>query len=170
MTTRKLLLGAFAALCISSACNNDDDELNSMDQTFIMQASYGNHAEVAAGQLAATKAVHPEVKMFGQMMVTDHSTAQSELENIASDRGVDPPDQPDPEHQALMQRLMTLQGHSFDTAYMNSQVMDHQRTVQLFENEINNGNDRRLIEYANKYLPHIRMHLHKADSLARVIQ
>jgi putative membrane protein len=144
--------------------------MNSMDQSFLMQTSYGNHAEIAAGQLAATKATNAAVKAFGQMMVNDHSTAQTELEGIASNNGVDVPDQPDPAHQALMQRLMTLQGVAFDTAYMNSQVMDHQNTVNLFEMEISSGQRRQVIDYANKYLPHIRMHLQMADSLARVIR
>jgi putative membrane protein len=171
MKTAKLLLSGVLALCITAACNDDDDDnMNSMDRTFMEQAAYGNLAEIGAGQLASTKATNASVKMFGQMMVSDHSTAQTELEGLASGRGVDLPDQPDPPHQALMQRLMTLQGLAFDTAYMNSQVMDHQNTVALFEQEISNGRDPQIIQYANKYLPHIRMHLQKADSLARALR
>lgn len=134
------------------------------------QASYGNHAEIGAGELASTKAANPGVRTFGQMMVSDHSNAQTELESIASSEGVDVPDQPDEAHQTLMQRLMNLQGLAFDTAYMNSQVMDHQNTVNLFEMEIAQGRDPRVVQYANKYLPAIRMHLQMADSIARSLR
>ena len=45
---------------------------------------------------------------------------------------------------------------------MNSQVRDHQKTETLFETETANGKDQGLKDYANKYLPHIRMHLENA--------
>ncbi|HYF30586.1 MAG TPA: DUF4142 domain-containing protein [Chitinophagaceae bacterium] len=171
MKAMKFLLSGLLTVCIMAACDKDDDEkLNDTDRNFLMQAGYANSAEINAGNLASTKAVNPAVKAFGQMMVSEHGTSHAELNAIGTERGVDVPDEPDPPHQALAQRLATLQGVSFDTAFMNSQVMDHQMTVQLFENEIANGRHWRVKEYANKYLPHIRMHLQKADSLARAIR
>lgn len=171
MKAMSFLAGTFLALSVMSACDKDDDDkMNSTDRDFMIQAAYGNNAEMNAGQLALAKATNPAVKSFGQMMVAEHGTAQAELETIAAERGVDLPDQPDSLHLVIAQRLASLQGHTFDTAYMNSQVMDHQMTVQLFEHEIANGRHWRVKEYANKYLPHIRMHLQKADSLARTIR
>jgi putative membrane protein len=155
-----------------SACekDNNDDDLNGTDNTFMTQVAMGNKAEIMAGQLAATKGENAEVKAFGQLMVTEHGMAQTDLESIASSLGKTLPDTVDAEHQALMVRLNSLSGHSFDTAYMNSQVKDHQKTVMIFQTETSDGNNRRVRDYANTYLPHIQMHLQKADSLANAIE
>jgi putative membrane protein len=62
-----------------------------------------------------------------------------------------------------------LSGFAFDTAYINSEVKAHHETIILFDNESDNGDDQRLINYAHKYLPHIRIHLEKVDSLKVVL-
>jgi putative membrane protein len=54
---------------------------------------------------------------------------------------------------------------SFDTAYINSQVKDHQAAVNLFQSEISAGATQSVKDYASKYLPHIQMHLNMADSI-----
>ncbi len=65
---------------------------------------------------------------------------------------------------------MTLSGYSFDTAYINSQVKGHQEVAALFEKETNDGKEARLKNYAEKLLPHIRMHLTRADSIRKVLE
>lgn len=99
------------------------------------------------------------------MMVTEHGMAQTELKNIGASLGRNVPDTVDAEHQALMVRLNSLSGYSFDTAYINSQVKDHQKTITIFQMELNDGDNQSLRNYAGKYLPNIQLHLQKADSL-----
>jgi putative membrane protein len=65
--------------------------------------------------------------------------------------------------------LNSLSGRSFDTAYINSQIKDHQKTLSIFQMEINDGDNQNVRNYASKYLPHIQMHLQKADSLSRAL-
>jgi putative membrane protein len=168
---KKVFLTGSLALFILAACKKDKDNsnnnVNSTDQTFLTQVASGNKAEIMAGQLAATKATNAGIKAFGQMMVTEHGEAQSDLQRVYASVGQTMPDTVDAEHQALMTRLNSLSGYSFDTAYINSQVKDHQKTLSIFQSEISNGNNDSVQNYANKYLPHIQMHLQKADSLSR---
>jgi putative membrane protein len=171
MEKKKLILVMSIAAAIGlGACNKDDDnnDLNGSDRDFMVNASYGNVAEVDAGQLAASKGSTAGVRNFGQMMVNDHSTAQTELNSLGSQYNVSLPSAPDPAHQALKQQLMNLTGTAFDSTYLSAQVMDHQNTVILFQNEIANGNNSSIKAYATKYLPAIQMHLHMADSLRAV--
>lgn len=126
-------------------------------------------AEIMAGQLAATKGNSSDVRSFGQMMVTEHGQAQSDLQTLASNVGVTLPDSVDAEHQALMARLNALTGYSFDTAYINSQVKDHQKTLTIFQSELTDGRKQEVINYASLYLPRIQMHLQKADSISKVL-
>jgi putative membrane protein len=163
--------GTVLTLFLVVGCDKDNDnELNSTDQMFITQVSIGNNAEVAAGQLAATKATNAAVKAFGQMMATEHGMAQSDLKAVGTSVGISVADTVDAEHVALMARLNSLSGHSFDTAYMRSQVKDHQKTLNIFQSELNSGDHQQVKAYASKYLPHIQMHFQKADSLSRAIE
>jgi putative membrane protein len=170
---KKVYLTATLALAIFTSCSRDDNDsnpgnmTNSQDMTFVMQASVSNTAEIQAGQLAATKGTNPSVRSFGQFMVTEHTTAQNDLKNVGTAIGVAVKDSVDPMHVALMQRLNTLSGRTFDTAYMNAQVLDHQNTINLFNTELTSGNRTEVKNYASTYLPHIQMHYTMADSIRR---
>jgi len=127
-------------------------------------------AEVNFGQLAVTKGSDSLVRAFGQHMVTEHTTAQDELKEIADDfNNVTWPTELDSAHREIREQLETLEGYSFDSLYMSTQVMDHEKTIDLFETEISQGEEQRVESYATKYLPHIQEHYEQADSIRTVI-
>jgi putative membrane protein len=167
----KLILTGLLCTGVFVACSDDDDNdnlnpgLSAMDQLFVQKAAFGNKAEIDAGQLASTQGSESMVKMFGTMMVSDHQTAYNELAGLTSNWSISIPQTPDSVHIAKKQYLMTLSGHTFDTAYMMSQVKDHHETVDLFQMEADSSKQQQLKDYANKYLPAIKMHLHLADSI-----
>lgn len=162
------LFGSIAAMGLLSACkkdNNDNNKVSNQDQTFMMQASMSNSAEIAVGALAAQKGQSAGVKQFGQMMVTEHTQAQNDLKTLGTTVNWTVKDTIDAAHMQKMAYLNSLSGFSFDTAYLNSQVMDHQATLNAFNTEISSGNNSNIKAYANKYQPHIQMHLNMADSI-----
>lgn len=169
-TIMKALL--FAALATIGACNKDDDNdnnnqsLNQTDRDFMSNATYGNNAEVDAGQLAQSKSTTAAIDNFEMMMVTDHTTAQHDLDSLAHLMSETLPSGIDAAHVVIKQQLTAMSGTMFDSAYIHVQVTDHQKTVQLFQNEISNGKSQRLKDYASKYLPKIQLHLNMADSIA----
>jgi len=168
--SKNLLLGISASL-IFFACKKDDNTkgdniLNTQDRSFILQTSLGNSAEVGAGGLASSSGEDQMIKDFGQQMVTDHTTAQTELKSLGADLGVGTPDSVDANHKAIMDTLMTLSGRAFDSIYIMSQIADHQNVIDQFEEEVSSGNKKEVINYANKYLPKLQMHLQMADSIA----
>ncbi|MDP4214510.1 MAG: DUF4142 domain-containing protein [Bacteroidota bacterium] len=137
------------------------------DPSFLSRASQANLAEIEAGKLAAYKGTSAVVKKYGQKMVADHTTAQAELVALAKKENTTIPKEPDPEHQALKEQLASLSGNAFDSAYIKSQLTDHQAAVSLFTEELTTGTDPDAIAYAKKYLPRLKMHLNmiqKADS------
>lgn len=151
---------------VYSACDDDDnDGIQEVDRTFIMNAAEANQAEIELGQLASSKSATPEVVAYGQMMVTEHQTAHDDLDSIADAKDVTINTQLNAKHQALKQRLSALMGYAFDTAYMRNMVVDHQNTASLFQNEISNGRDEGVKNYARKYLPHVQMHLNEAEEI-----
>ena len=137
------------------------------DKAFMIKATQGNLAEVAAAKLALAQSSSDSVKAFAQMMIDDHTNAQTELASIAKSENVTLPDSTDDQHRMFAQRLMLVSGKSFDSAYMAAQVQDHIKTIALFQAEINNGMDAQTKAYANKLLPKLQMHLQHAQSIAQ---
>ena len=162
-----------ALFIIAASCSKDDDnnsQLNSTDQDFMQKASYSNYAEVGAGQIATTNGSEDSVKMFGGMMSADHSKSQSSLDSLGNSLNVTLPTTPDQEHQEKAAMLQTMTGYTFDTAYINGQVTDHQVTIALFQKELSDGNNKQLKDYVNTYLPKIEMHLQEAQAIQAAIE
>ena len=152
-----------------SACNNDDDEptnpVNEQDRNFALNATYSNLAEIQMGQLAAAEATNESVEDFAEMMVTDHTTAQNQLSNLAESLDIAIPDTLTNEDQAIQAQLTALEGTRFDSAYISSQVVAQQKAQQIFQTQINQGLNPQLKEYAANTLVHIVTHLERATEL-----
>ena len=136
------------------------------DQTFVQMASNGGVAEVKLGQLAMERAASPEVKQFGERMVTDHTKANQELATIAQAKNIPIAPELDPQHRTMAAKLATLQGASFDQEYLQGQVADHEQTIALFTTQIKQGQDADLKAFASKTLPTLQEHLHMVRALA----
>lgn len=160
------------------SCDDDDDDDNIpvapqssviSDQEFMVKAKQANQAEIEMGQLAQTQTTNDSVQNYGMLMVNEHSLAQNDLLVLAANKNVTLPTTLSPADQAKKNQLMTLTGPKFDSAYMHSQIQAHQMTQDLFESQISQGQDQEVRNYASKYLPHINMHLHMADSIAATL-
>jgi putative membrane protein len=138
---------------------------SSADWTFATKAAAGGIAEVQMGQLAQQKAASPQVKQFGQRMVTDHSQANQELQQIAQQQNLTLPTQPDSKDRATEAQFRGMNGTAFDTAYAHDMVSDHQQDIALFRTEAASGTDPALKGFAQKYLPMLQHHLQMAEAI-----
>jgi len=109
------------------------------DMLFVKEALSGGMAEVQLGKLAAEKGASEDVKQFGQQMVEDHSKLGDQMKEVANQIGVKPPDSVSSKDRALMAKLQALSGEEFDKAYIRAMVKDHQKDLQEFKIEANNG-------------------------------
>ena len=126
---------------------------------FMMEAARGGMAEVELSKLATTKAQNPEVKKFAQQMIQDHTNANAELKQLAGKKNVTLPTELDAEHKALKDSLSSLSGASFDKAYVNAMMSDHEKTVNLFKTQAGGGTDADAKAFAAKTLPKLQGHL-----------
>ena len=133
--------------------------VSASDKTFVTNAAIGGMTEVKLGELAASNGQSQAVKDFGKHMVDDHSKANDDLAGIAKGKGMSPPATPDAEHQKLIEKFAALKGAAFDKAYWNQMLVDHQKTIALFDKEASSGVDREIKSFASKTLPTIKMHL-----------
>jgi putative membrane protein len=136
------------------------------DHAFAKEAAIGGMAEVELGNLAKQNAASADVKQFGDRMVTDHSKANDELKQWASQKKVTLPADLDAKHKALKDRLSKLNGAAFDKAYMHEMVMDHKQDVAAFKKESTSGKEADLKAWAGKTLPTLEDHLKMAQDTA----
>jgi putative membrane protein len=69
-------------------------------------------------------------------------------------------------YDAMMFTLKADHGAAFDRNYVNGQVEYQKGNAALFEQEIQNGSDPELKEFARQTLPKIVDHLERAEKLA----
>ncbi|HUR67582.1 MAG TPA: DUF4142 domain-containing protein [Chitinophagaceae bacterium] len=150
--------------------NGATNTINDADREFVMKASIGNRAEVDAGKLAQQKGKSADVREFGAMMNKDHSDAQARLATIVSTLGMPMADSIDASHKDMKKKLSSLKGDNFDKEYIKAQLADHRDAIALFERQANAGNNTQLRDFASTTLPHLRMHLEKAESIAGKMQ
>jgi len=179
-TTLPIVLAAFSSLgmvtAVTAQSSNDSmasgnsasstGKLAPADKQFIKKAAQGGLAEVQLGQLATEKADSPDVKQFGQKMVDDHSKANDQLKQVASNKGVTVPDKLTAKDAATKARLEKLSGKAFDRAYMRDMVMDHTKDVSEFRTEAKTAKDPDVKSFASQTLPTLQDHLKQAKSIA----
>lgn len=159
-----MLTVGLLALAPSFAQSNSANRLAGGDQTFVTKAAEGGLAEVQLGKLATEKASNPAVKQFGERMVTDHSKANDELKQVASQKGITLPAEPNAKQKSEYDRLSKMSGAEFDKAYMKLMVADHRTDVSEFRHESQSGSDSDVKAFAAKTLPTLETHLQLAES------
>jgi putative membrane protein len=140
-------------------------QTNTEDRLFVRLLAAGGMAEVDFGRLAEGKARSQPVKDFAQLMVADHTKANSELERLAKAAQIPLPSELNPEDKRMRSSLENVSADAFDLAYMQGQVVDHQKAVVLLIWEIGQGQDAPLQQWAAATLPIVLGHLEMAKAL-----
>src|SRR5215469_7117189 len=118
-----------------SDTSQNGTKLTTSERTFVKQAAEGGLAEVELGKLAAERASSSDVKQFGQRMVDDHTKANDQLKQVASEESITLPEKLDTKDAAIKARLEKLSGEQFDHAYMLNMVRDHTKDVTEFRTQ-----------------------------------
>jgi putative membrane protein len=144
----------------------DMPKLSHSDHTFFEKAAKAGMKEVTVSQTAMANLTNPQVKNFAQMMVTDHSSGNSELMALASSKGVMLP-ATDKANSKLEQKW-TKKMKNADEEYMEEMVSDHKDTVELFE-KASKSSDSEVAAFAQKMLPTLQHHLSMAQDLKKTV-
>ncbi|MGE5406647.1 MAG: DUF4142 domain-containing protein [Methanosarcina sp.] len=140
-------------------------EGNNDDQGFVQEAANGGLMEVELGRYAEQNASNPRVKNFGAMMVRDHSKANDELKSIAAGKNITLPATMDDDHMNKVNELKKKSGADFDKDYMKEMVDDHDKDVDKFRKQAENGTDPEIKTFASKTLPVLIAHQDSAKSI-----
>jgi putative membrane protein len=97
-----------------------------------------NQVDIDAGKLAASKATKPEVKKFGQQMVTDHTGVNKQATALVTRLKVTPEENPTSRSLKAggdknISTLNGLTGAAFDKAYIDNEVAYHQAVIDAID-------------------------------------
>ena len=170
--TIRIALACAGALTIAYAQDSQPAKSSmrsSADHQFMMKAAQGGMAEVEMGQLAATNGSASCVKQFGNRMVTDHSKANDEAKQLASEKNITLPTTTSAKDQSTHTKLSSKNGAEFDKAYMSDMIKDHQTDINEFQHEASSGMDPDVKAWASKTLPTLQEHLRMAQSCGKQV-
>lgn len=135
------------------------------DATFAVEAANGGMMEVKASELAKTNATSPALKDFAAMMVNDHTAANNQLKSLAAAQNITLPASLGTDMQKNYDDLAAKKGADFDKAYADMMQSDHNKTIDKFQDEANNGKNMAIKDFATKTIPTLKMHKAKIDAL-----
>ena len=133
--------------------------------SLIQNGLEGGMTEIKASTLALSISQNADVKSFAQMMITDHSKADSALKAMEFDKLLTEKDSISGEHQELIDSLATKTGADFDKAYIAMMIQGHKEAEDLFTDASDDKNQT-IQDFARATLPTIQMHLDKAKAIA----
>jgi putative membrane protein len=136
---------------------SDDKKFN--DTHFVDHAYTAGQNEILLNRMALERSRNEDVRKFSQKMLEDHGKANQELLLIVSEQRIAVPDKPLPEQEKGLQHISSNEVKDFDKEFMDHMVMNHEKSVKLFEQGSKELKNEKLKEFATKTLPTIKEHL-----------
>jgi putative membrane protein len=164
----KSSLIAIGALCLCASVASAQAVNDAQIASIVVTA---NQVDIDAGKLAAASSTNPEVKKFGQLMVTDHSGVNKQAVALVTKLKVTPQDNDTSKSlkaggEKNVAKLKTLKGAAFDKAYVDQEVAYHQAVLDAVDNTlIPNASNAELKALLVKVRPAFVTHLEHAKHL-----
>lgn len=160
-------LGARAQTPAPAPATMGSSSLSKADQRIVTDMAQANMAEIAMAKLAQSKSQNEQVKQFAQQMIDDHGKALADVQQLAQTKGVTVPAAPTRSQQAEADKLSTMSGARFDTAYLKQAgVSDHQKVHNMLKKVADKAKDADVKALGAKMLPTVDHHLTMAQQMA----
>lgn len=136
-------------------------------QEYATMAAASDLYEIESARLAMEKSENAEIDELAQMIVTDHEKSTADLMTAAQQ--AQPPITVTPEmnaeQQANMEALRAADAASFDSTYLQQQVMAHQKALAMVQGYAQSGDVPSLQQHASTVAGPIQQHLDRAQQL-----
>jgi putative membrane protein len=129
-----------------------------MDEKFVRAATEAGIADLKISELALQKGSVP-IKDLAQKMISDHTTINRDLGEVADHMGVMLPKKMSKDQQAEYEKLNGLAGKDFDTEYVTYMARAHFQDLHSFHSEATAAADPALQEEVVKALHTMHEHL-----------
>jgi len=125
--------------------------LSERDKSFMQKATGGGQQEVKNGKMAEKQGQSGDVKRVGARIVADHTEANKELTQLASQKGFS--------FDTRGVKAQNPGNAGFDRQYLKLLEADQKNDIAEFQKEAKSGDDRDVKSWASKTLPMLKEHL-----------
>jgi putative membrane protein len=151
------MIGRMSASTVSSA------------NAFIEKASLSDMYEIQAANVALRRTKSPDIMQLAKRMITDHTASTHNLQaalEMRETRGVmGPPAKLDARHRTMIDHLEAAPDDSFDSTYLDQQVLAHEEALTLLVHFRDNGDNPQLRSCAESFAPVVYRHLQHCKAL-----
>lgn len=132
-----LALATVAMACIGAKANAQGAGPSDPQIVGIVVAA--DNIDIDYAKLAISKTKDKQVRDFAQQMITDHSSVQKSVNELAAKLNVSPEDSDTSNSlkakaQQMTQKLQGLRGKQFDRAYIDNEVAYHEAVINATKN------------------------------------
>lgn len=182
MRTKPIVLLCLAVLLASCSMNTMTSS-SSLPGTTIVYSDAdiagivrtANQGEVDQGQVATSRASSDEVRAFARMMVSDHSKALTQANDLFSRVNITPNDNDltrtlASNSQQTVSSLNTYSAADFDKKYIQSQIDIHQWLLNSLDSTlIPSAHNRQLRDFLQTQRSAVAMHLDRAKQIQQTL-
>jgi len=138
----------------------DDNKDVQNDADFVADQVAANYAEVKMAKLASEKSSVPEIKKVAKMLETEHSKKLEELQKLATAKSITVPIEADKDAIQTVEQLRDEKDiEDFNEEWCKKMVDKHEKTIEVFEDKLDNTEDAELKSWISQTLPGLRSHL-----------
>jgi putative membrane protein len=141
-----------------------EDKDAEKDADWVAEVVAANYAEIKMAQLASQRSSNAEVKNIAKMLEADHTKALNELKSLAQTKAITVPVEEKDDAKKDLEKMRSEDAKDFDSKWLNKMEDEHEKDIKKFENESEKSKDAELKSWAEKTLPHLRMHLEKVKA------
>jgi putative membrane protein len=131
---------------------------------FLTEAADARMMDLEQGKLAATRGGTAAVRQYGQWMVKDQTKMLTELRILAASKNIVLPNELSHKKADALNNLKEKSGEEFDKKFIDMMRIDHKRDADEFEDALD-FRDPDIKQYAQTYLPVVKSHLEKIESI-----
>ncbi len=132
--------------------------LSNTEKDFLTKSAQDSLYEFASAQLAIQKAQDPKVAQYGLRLLSDHAEYNTQLMELARQKGIIVPVELDSQNQSKLEQLMQLQGSEFDRQYISESTQANVSDVKDLQSQATSVQDSDLQAFIEQFLPVQEMH------------
>ncbi|MEU4426883.1 DUF4142 domain-containing protein [Actinoplanes sp. NPDC024001] len=130
----------------------------SPDAEFLVAAHQGNLTQIKAGKIALRKGGTATVRDLGRQLLTYHRRLDVAVQRAARKLDVSLPAAPNTEQKDLIRQYRAASATEFDTLFVGSQLLAHQRAIKLGKIVLATGTDPAVRKIVTAAVPVVRQH------------
>ena len=132
--------------------------MSNSEKDFLTKSAQDSLYEFASAQLAVQKAQNPNIAMYGLRLMNDHAEYNTQLMQLARQKGIIVPVELDSQNQSKLEQLMQLQSSEFDRQYISESAKANASDVKDLQSQATSAQDAALQAFIEQFLPVQQMH------------